>query len=77
MRIVLSGVVCCEDVIQYEEEESGISYSLPPSLKNLLSSLRTKLEEARYDPSSDECIVSVKPPFIPRITMRHTRLPEQ
>lgn len=73
----MKGIMELDNVtVSYAHVTDGMKYALPPTIEQKMARLRARLIDARYDRESDTVIVTVKPPFIPAIHLRHRRCNE-
>lgn len=74
--IRMSGAMTLEEEeFEYACHDDSFTFDLGPRTTSLLSTYHTRLQGATFLPHEDVAVVTVKPPLIPAMRIRMTRIP--
>lgn len=73
--LVMQGALNLNEPVLYRADGEGkLAFTLSDSTVRLLRRVRTSLQEAEYDKTTDSAYVTVSPPLIPAIRIRLDRI---
>ena len=76
--LVMQGALSLNEPVLYRADGEGkMAFTLSDSTVRLLRRVRTSLQEAEYDRTSDSAYVTVSPPVIPAIRIRLDRTAQE
>ena len=76
--LVMQGALNLNEPVLYRADGEGkLAFTLTDSTIRLLRRVRTSLQEAEYDRTSDSAYVTVSPPVIPAIRIRLDRTAQE
>lgn len=76
--LVMQGALNLNEPVLYRADGEGkLAFTLTDSTVRLLRRVRTSLQEAEYDRTSDSAYVTVSPPVVPAIRIRLDRMAQE